>query len=327
MSSTAGQVVVFTAQGDAHLPYLAQHLSQEPLVFDVGRDCHQATYHFDAKNPWPTVRLAGQELDLEAVSGVWCRTLNYERLSSLPERVPEELRSYAVGGMSRLAESLSAFFRPDTVWVPGEREALMRAVLKPYQLRLARQIGFDIPETLIGTDPSAAQVFLERHGTCVVKPLAPFPPPGMNQFTKVFKAGEIKFTALTVMPQIVQELIEPMCELRVYVVRDQVFASEVRDTQSDQALAEGVRDFRISFENDTFEAAPYVLPDKVRDNCVRLVRALGLNTGAIDIIVDRRGRYYFLEINPNGQWAFVAPETVSQIGRTLARLLEIGVLI
>jgi hypothetical protein len=321
------KVVIFTAEGDAHVPYLTMHLSEEPLIFDVGRDCHLASYCFDGVNPWPTVTLGGQELRFDEISGVWCRTLNYEQLSTVPTLVPEELRSHIVGGMSRMAESLPAFFRPGTMWLPGEREVVMRAVLKPYQLQLARQVGFDIPETVITTDPAVARAFLERHGSCVVKPLAPFPPPGKTQFTTIWRAGEIGFNSIKLAPQILQAVVEPVHELRVYVAGDQVFASEVWDTQSDQALAEGVRDFRVAFDNGTFKTAPYELPKAVSNRCVRFVRAAGLNAGAIDIIVDRaRGwkRYNFLEINPNGQWAFVAPETVSQIGRTLTRLLETG---
>ncbi len=323
---SSSRVVVFTPEDDAHLPYLTKHLTSEPIVLNVGRAGEGVTYEFDGRKPWPTVRFVGRTLDLRpgAVSGVWCRTMNYAQLAPTMSFRPD-MKEYIEGGLGRLAESLSAFFRPDVVWAPGTREAVNRAVLKPHQLVQASLCGFRVPETIFTSDSAEAQRFIRKHGTCIVKPLAPFPPKGMNQYTKLMKDGEVTFQGLGLTPQIFQELIEPAFELRVYVIRDQVFASIVRDKAADDARALGIRDFRRSFDNGTFEATPFTLPASVAQSCVQLLHRLNLTVGAIDIIVDRKGRYYFLEINPNGQWAFVAPETVAEIGKTLAQLLETGV--
>jgi glutathione synthase/RimK-type ligase-like ATP-grasp enzyme len=47
------------------------------------------------------------------------------------------------------------------------------------------------------------------------------------------------------------------------------------------------------------------LPQEVESQCVHLTRALGLAFGAIDLILTPQGEYVFLEINPNGQWAWL----------------------
>jgi len=49
--------------------------------------------------------------------------------------------------------------------------------------------------------------------------------------------------------------------------------------------------------------------------------SLGLTFSAIDFVVDSKGVYWFLENNPNGQWAFVEQETGQQMGKALAELL------
>ncbi len=55
------------------------------------------------------------------------------------------------------------------------------------------------------------------------------------------------------------------------------------------------------------------------------MKALGLNFGAIDMILTPAGEYVFLEINPNGQWAWIQqlrPEI--PLRETLADLLIEG---
>ncbi len=69
----------------------------------------------------------------------------------------------------------------------------------------------------------------------------------------------------------------------------------------------------------------HVLPPAVEVQCVTLVRALGLAFGAIDLILTPDGEYVFLEINPNGQWAWIQqlrPEI--PLRETLAEILING---
>lgn len=41
----------------------------------------------------------------------------------------------------------------------------------------------------------------------------------------------------------------------------------------------------------------------------QLSKRITLKFGAIDLIKDKDGNYVFLEINPNGQWAWVQTQT------------------
>jgi glutathione synthase/RimK-type ligase-like ATP-grasp enzyme len=39
--------------------------------------------------------------------------------------------------------------------------------------------------------------------------------------------------------------------------------------------------------------------------CIALIERLGLNNGAIDLILTPDGRHVFLEVNPTGQWQWI----------------------
>ena len=55
---------------------------------------------------------------------------------------------------------------------------------------------------------------------------------------------------------------------------------------------------------------------------VALVDELNLRFGAIDLIRDVNGEYWFLECNPNGQWAWIENRTGLPISAAIVDELE-----
>ncbi|NJO92369.1 MAG: hypothetical protein HC831_27910 [Chloroflexia bacterium] len=51
---------------------------------------------------------------------------------------------------------------------------------------------------------------------------------------------------------------------------------------------------------------PYKLPDEIKNKLIALMNEIELDTGSIDMIVDKKGKYIFLEVNPNGQYGLVS---------------------
>ena len=63
------------------------------------------------------------------------------------------------------------------------------------------------------------------------------------------------------------------------------------------------------------------LPKEIIDKCINLVRSFGLVFGAIDL-VESNGDYYFLEINPNGEWGWLQKNANLPIAETLVDYLS-----
>ena len=63
------------------------------------------------------------------------------------------------------------------------------------------------------------------------------------------------------------------------------------------------------------------LPTCVQNQCVAITNALGLQFGAIDYVIDRNGNFVFLELNPNGQWAWIENITGLDISGAISDLL------
>jgi len=59
-------------------------------------------------------------------------------------------------------------------------------------------------------------------------------------------------------------------------------------------------------------------------SCALLVilRHYGLNYGAFDVIQEPDGRYYFLELNPNGQYLWIELLTGAPMSLAMVELIE-----
>ncbi|MEU3567365.1 hypothetical protein AB0E96_02870 [Kitasatospora sp. NPDC036755] len=70
--------------------------------------------------------------------------------------------------------------------------------------------------------------------------------------------------------------------------------------------------------------SPVVVPEPVAQSVAAYLAELHLVYGAFDFAVTAAGEWYFLECNPNGQWAWQGVETTSAIAWAIADRLEKG---
>ena len=213
----------------------------------------------------------------------------------------------------------------DCYWI-SPIPALERAENKLLQLRMAAALGFSVPDTICTNESSTAINFIDNTGgEKVVKPLSngwlSDEPPTMAYTSAVDSTMRDHIEdAVTSTPHLLQRRIPKISDVRVTVVGDKVFACRIHS----QCHAATALDFRaasaakIALRHELFN-----LPSEVDDLCVGMLRTLGLEFGAIDLIEKADG-YCFLEINPNGQWAWIQQLTGAPIADAIADLLLSG---
>lgn len=62
-------------------------------------------------------------------------------------------------------------------------------------------------------------------------------------------------------------------------------------------------DWRADYENIKYSIIE--CPKFIQRMCINMLNEFRLNFGAFDFIVDERGKWIFLEVNPNGQWLWL----------------------
>lgn len=196
--------------------------------------------------------------------------------------------------------------------------------MKIKQLRVASEVGLEIPRTLITNNPEDAEMFFKktaRSKGVIIKRLGGGIILEGNQgsaiYTSLVSKSDIKeIERVRYTPVLFQEYIPQDIELRITVVGDKVFPVEIHSQESDKA--------KIDWRRDTLNLSHrvHVLPCEIEQKIINFVRRLGLNFGAIDMILTPDQRYVFLEINPNGQWGWIEDLTDLPIPDAIIDLLR-----
>jgi len=99
-------------------------------------------------------------------------------------------------------------------------------------------------------------------------------------------------------PSLFQSHIVKKYELRIFFL-DGEFYTMVIFSQNNEKTKIDFRNYDFDFPN---RKGPYKLPNSIESKLSILMNKIGLNTGSIDMIKGLDDNYYFLEINPSGQF-------------------------
>jgi regulator of PEP synthase PpsR (kinase-PPPase family) len=111
----------------------------------------------------------------------------------------------------------------------------------------------------------------------------------------------VDLTDLQSCPTFFQQRVEKEFDVRITIVDDEINAMALFVKDSDGSQRCDVR--RNNMEDVAYQTAR--LPAHVVQSIRSLMKHYRLRYGAIDMAVDRDGRWVFFEINPNGQWAWL----------------------
>lgn len=204
---------------------------------------------------------------------------------------------------------------------------VLAAESKPYQLMLARQSGFCVPETVIGFGKESVAPFVEGADPVVMKamgyPIIPQPdlPDGRTSLitTPVDPArfADAPEEAFFNNPILYQKRIRHGSEYRVIAFVDKVFCYRLADDVSRRRIA----DARVLPRRYELEPAS----ERLSTLCADYLDRAGLNYGVFDLFHDREDpaeNWHFLECNPEGQFVSAFDLNFSQTAAHLAGLIR-----
>ncbi|MER2513408.1 MAG: MvdC/MvdD family ATP grasp protein [Nitrosomonas ureae] len=212
----------------------------------------------------------------------------------------------------------------DCFWI-SPVTLIREAENKIYQLRVAREVGFEIPRSLITTSPEEARCFFnDMEGYCVIKPIRSGkiddPRAPMVVFTSSIADQDISLLdEVRQCPTYFQNRIDKVADIRVTVVGAQVFAAQIYSQENEETMIDWRKGANEILRHERIE-----LPLEIREKCIELVKQLGLRFGAIDLVLCKNMRYVFLEINPNGQWGWIEKRLGYDISGAIVNLLLTG---
>ena len=307
----SGTVLVLTREEDHFVPERVIE-EVEALGFSARR-VHTADYPLDLPlelalvDGAPRVRLDG----LDDVVGVFNRRPGPARTGDLDDRAARWLAMEA-----RLHWRAFQDLTASANWVnpPLAEEAVEGRKLR--QLQAARTAGLRTPETLVTNDPEAARRFVDRQGGEVVVKLLGALGFGFERATHLptTRLGPEDLDALeglTHGPMCFQPLLRSRAEYRVTWVDGACFVGAMGGGED----PDWRRGHRGGWTHATLDGA-------TAEGIDRLMRALGLRFGSIDLLLpEDGGAPFFLEVNPNGEWGHLEQSLELPAAAAIARAL------
>ena len=278
----------------------------------------QLTAHFDKSKSYHTIEYNNQSISTEQVQAVWMRRIWEPQLG---EELAPKFREACI---KESRATLDGFWDSlkDARWVDN-LERIDYASNKLRQLRIASEVGFAIPQTLVTNKAEAAREFFRQVNGKMVSKLLTALSYSMEAnssfflYTSIVKEEDLQDAeSLRYCPMVFQELIPKQQELRVVYVNGDVFVGALN---ADVYAAAKVDWRKPGVDVGAWQH--HQLPDEVIRRLQAFMAKFGLSFGSLDFILTPSGEYVFLEINPVGEWGMLEKDLDLPIANAIADTL------
>lgn len=312
------QILIITSTYDPTVDFLIEKLASRkiPFIRFNTDEILDKRFTIEIYQNHYSIYINGNIIDCNNIGSIWYRRPKFKFKDGWTQQVKQFIEKEMEAIVRNIYEILSNIF-----WL-NHPYYIARANNKLRNLILASKLGFNIPKSLITNDSSRAKEFIRANNSTIVKPLkahtVEYEGVTYSIFTNRVTSYYTNFLEnLSYCPSFFQEEIEKNVEIRVTVVGNKCFSAYI-NSQEDEFSKLDWR--RISPNLKKWKK--YTLPKDISVKCITITKLLSLNFSAIDIILDKNGKYWFLELNPNGQFAWLDIECNLGITEEIIDLLS-----
>ncbi len=191
-----------------------------------------------------------------------------------------------------------------------------RAENKLFQLRVAADVGLEVPYTWCG-NVAPEELPDEKY---VVKSLdtALFYDNGSEMFTysSIVCRDELKTVQIQDAPVIIQQFVRDKIDIRVTFVDGRMFPISIKDNTG------GITGDWRKTPKETLRYSLISIPEDVQKKLCLLMEEMELSLGGIDLALSN-DKYYFIETNPTGEWGWLKKLTGCPIDEAIVDSFEV----
>lgn len=298
------QILIFTSSFDKTCDYLIQQY-KSVTFFRFNLDLF-SQYQVVVDNDG--FKITNQ---YSQVTTATCKSIYYRKpaLENLDGVFDAQYHSFAHKEALAFIEGIAESF--DGICL--SRPSIMRkANNKIYQAVIAKGVGLNLPNMAVTNNLS--QMSEVNVNSAIVKPIAT----GLvmhgaikefvqtNKFNPDFESDSLKYA-----PAYFQDFINKDYEVRVTFVGERAFPVKI--------LSENNIDWRKP--NNKVKYINCEIPGEIYSKCILFMNACDMQFGCFDFIV-KDDEWFFLEMNANGQWAWLQFETGIDIASAIVGFLD-----
>jgi|LSQX01.1.fsa_nt_gb ATP-GRASP peptide maturase of grasp-with-spasm system len=184
----------------------------------------------------------------------------------------------------------------------------------------AKKAGLKIPKTIITQSRSELISFVDNNGKCITKNIQDNLSYHDNNYTFGHGTIEVSLNSSdtdSFFYSLFQNKINKKYELRIFYLLGKFYASAALppfDSNESDIRATNKKNRRM----------PFNLPNEIKNKLHNFMLDMKLESGSIDVMVDKNNDYWFLEVNPVGQFDFLSGKNNFYIERAIAKTLING---
>jgi ATP-GRASP peptide maturase of grasp-with-spasm system len=185
----------------------------------------------------------------------------------------------------------------------------------------AKKVGFTIPNSIITNSKKELSIFFSNNNNKIITKslyeVIVFASKNFSNISLTSLITDLKKIPDEFSPSLFQSYIEKEYEIRTFYLHGDCFSMAIFSQNNSKTRV----DFR-NYDNEKMNRmVPFKLHKSVELKIKKLMKTLNLNTGSIDLMKSADGKYYFLEINPSGQFDFVSKSCNYNLELKIAKYL------
>ncbi|MEM8610774.1 MAG: MvdC/MvdD family ATP grasp protein [Cyanobacteria bacterium P01_H01_bin.105] len=266
-----------------------------------------------------------QALELGNITCVWYRRPQSLKLpSNLPFEEGEQ--AHTLSEWNAAIEGFLAHI-PIKLWINHPSNNAL-AISKLEQLSRANRLGLKVPETLVTQSfEEIMQFWRDCQGELIIKPIShgyikrSNPEEDTLIFTSQVRLEQITNNKelLSLCPSLFQKKVEKRFDVRINIIDKEVIAVAIYASEQNKLQSIDIR--RDNMVDVRYELI--CLPVAIKNKVLELCHSYELRFAAIDMAFTQESDWIFFEINPNGQWAWLDLEGVTDIANSLIQSMQL----
>ena len=262
-------------------------------------------------------------IDTSILKGYWYRRGEYEYQWQNKKANITSFDQYYEEYISQEYRSLGdffTFFLKNKINCVGDSKTC-QFVNKNNILITAKDLGILTPKFIITSSKTELIKFI-KDKFVITKPIHSsflFENQGYSfpTYTELISEKHIKLAPETFKPTLFQEYIEKEIEIRTFYLKGKFYSMAIFSQNNNKTKV----DFRVYCYDKPNRNIPFNLPKTLEKKLTQLMNRLEFESGSIDLIYSKNKEFYFLEVNPIGQFGMVSVPCNYLLEKELAKHL------
>lgn len=307
-------ILIISVDNDTMTDEICSWLSYQNKEFvRLSENQHISKVFFDFESNVFKISIGEIEYKLEDFKSVFYRNggIYYDTITG---EIDSNLIDFYNSELKSISEFIYYYFKVNRVRVFGN--LFTKEVNKLEVLFLAKSLGFKIPDTYILSQlKDFAKIDSSRK--YITKSVSEMKPIFVDNelylnYTHEINPNQSQDKKENIIPSLIQEKIRTTYEIRVFFFEKEIWAVATFDFSNKI-------DIRNTKDSDK-KYLPYKFPLEIQRKIHKMAKILDLKCGTIDLIKSDND-FYFLEVNPLGQFHQVSHYGNYQIEKHIANLL------